>query len=91
VIVAEDIVTQFLLLRNRFIGHSLFNIFEAYAEETSQINQALNMKVIPAFVLVAFDQEFNIFFLLADLALSAHLESFINYLVSQRKNFLGKK
>jgi hypothetical protein len=91
VIVAEDIVTQFVLLRAVPITHSLLNIFETNTEETPQINQALNMKVIPALVLVTFDQEFNIFFLLTDLALSAHLECFINNLVSQRKYFLGKK
>ena len=49
------------------------------------------MKVALALVLVAFNEKFDILLLLAHLAQSAHLESFINNLVPQGNYFLSKK
>jgi hypothetical protein len=49
------------------------------------------MKVALALVLVAFNEKFDILLLLADLAQSAHLESFINYLMPQGNYFLSEK
>jgi hypothetical protein len=64
-IITEDIVTQSVLLRVR-VTPVLFDRIEAYAEEASQIDKTLDMKVFLALVLVAFNQEVNVIFYLAN-------------------------